>query len=171
MIVEWLNAIWQGFAVLTPSGIQPEYFWSTFILIFALVYALLSKVSLFGQGMDNKGKGINVAIALVFAYFTASSAFATIIISKMAPSLGMLLVAVLSLVMVFAFLSGEGDFSQDKYKWVVGVITIIGFGYILWSAFSGVPGTSNISISTEDWGALIAIGIILGILYYAFKGG
>jgi len=165
VVMEWLNAIWQGFQVLTPAGIQPEYFWSTFLLIFALVYALLSKVKLFGEGLEEKGKGINAIIALVFAYFTASSAFATIIISKMAPNLGMFLVALLTLVMVFSFLSEN----FENYKWLVIIISIIGFAYVLWSAFSGVPGVTGVSITKEDWGAIIALGIIIGLLAYAFK--
>jgi len=166
VVVEWLNAVWQGFQLLTPAGIQPEYFWSTFLLVFALIYSLLSKVKLFGQELEDRGKAINAIVALVFAYFTASSAFATIIISKIAPNLGMFLVAILSLVIVFSFLSE--NFDKD-FKWLVVIITVIGFMYILWGAFSGIPGAAGVHITTEDWGAIIALGIIIGILAYAFK--
>jgi len=49
------------------------------------------------------------------------------------------------------------------------IISIIGFAYVLWSAFSGVPGVTGVSITMEDWGAIIALGIVIGLLAYAFK--
>ena len=106
MVLEQIiPAIWEGFQVITPSGVNPEFFWPSFILVFAIVYTLIEKANVFGGTVEgeSKKKGIYLIVALVLAYFTASSAFATLVISKMTPQLGMVLVAILAFLLIFGF--------------------------------------------------------------------
>ncbi len=168
------TAIWQGFASLTPAGVSPEYFWPTFILVFAMVYTILEKVKVFGDIQHGNKRGIYLIVALVFAYFTASSAFATLIIAKMTPQLGMVLVAILVFLIIFTFLSGGDDMTGEKYpKWLLWVMVLIGVAWVFGSTFFEVTGTSfstgSFALSQADMGIIFALGIFGFVLWFLFK--
>ena len=171
MIEQFVTAIWQGFSTITPAGVAAEFFWPTFILIFAMIYTLLGKVSIFGDIQTGNAKALYLLVSLIFAYFTASSAFATLIISKMTPQLGMVLVAVLVFLLIFAALSGEGDLSNQK--WLMSLLLVIGVIWVFGQTILEVTGINldpgGFGLTQSDMGIIVAFVVIIAVMYFVFR--
>lgn len=158
--------IYQGFQAITPAGTSPEFFWPTFLLVFAVVYTLLEKTRIFGE--TGEKKGTYLVIGLIISYFTASSAFATMIISKMTPQLGMILTAVLFFLLIFAFLmGGNHPFGDASLRYVMYFFMIVGAAWLFFGTFLSLPAGAGVSLpalTTFDVG-LIIIGVFILILF------
>jgi len=82
------------------------------------------------QGMAQADK-ISLLVALVIAYFTASSAFATVLVSKMMPNIGVIIVLVIAFLVVTSIFGGGNPLTG-------GLITLIMLGLmalVFWNSF------------------------------------
>jgi hypothetical protein len=175
MFEEIIPAIWQGFQSITPAGVSVEFFWPSFLLVFAIIYTLLEKTGIFGTS-EAKNKGAYIVISLVLAYFTASSAFATLVIAKITPQLGMLLVAIMSFLLIFAFLKGDSSYRNDSMKYVMYLFMFVGAVWLLVSTVTDVNASMGIGVSlptlsSTDMGMVVAIIIVIAVLWLLFRGG
>lgn len=161
------SSIFEILKNLVPVGVDPIYFWLTLILSFGIIFLLLQLLPLF-----NDKRGIAFIVALVMSYFVASSAFATIVIAKLFPNIGLAIMAILGLLMVIALLS-PGSF-KGGLKFTVP-IALVAFIFVIFMTYSSVapelakagfisPGLGT-TISDNDVAMVIAAIIVVGLLY------
>jgi hypothetical protein len=158
---------------LTPTGVEPVYFYSTFMIVIALSYMLF--YTLVPPLKDHKG--VSFIVSLVFAYFSASSAFVTVIVSKLFPNVGLVIMAVLGMLLVIAFVT-PGSFSRHGTP-AANLIMLVAFIFILFSTYTyAVPelvaqgyisSIPSLNISTEDWAIIIVVIFILAGLYMMLR--
>ncbi len=152
---------------LVPMGVDPIYFWLTLVVTFAITFLLLLLVPLF-----QNHRGSAFVVAGVISYFVASSAFATIIIAKLFPNIGLALMAILGLLMVVALLSPNSLNSTSSYTTIVILIAI---AFVIWMTYSSVAPqlqaagfispSMGTSISNNDAATIIAAVIVIGVIW------
>jgi len=170
-----VTSAWDMLKWLVPSGVEPVLFFTTFLITAALVFAIMQMIEFF-----KTNRPVSFVIALVVAYFTASSAFVTIMVSKLFPNIGLAIMAIVGVMLVLVFLA------PDTFKEGLGVSPIIGIGIfivIIWLTWifaapalenAGVLDTIRTStgfgITNEDVALVITVAIIVGGLYFLFRG-
>lgn len=90
-----------------------------FLLVFTLVFAVLQKTKILGDGKRQIDAIVALVIGLIFIAFGS----ATDIVVKMIPILGISLVVILVFMLLFGSLFQPGDFRMNKYlKIAFGVL-------------------------------------------------
>lgn len=131
------------------------------LLVFALVYGLLSIVSS-KTGMD---KRVNGLIALAIAFFiTAYSNIGTFFIGLFGAS-SMIIAAALMIMLFFAVFGLTPDVS--KTEWIVAIVVI---GLILLFVIGGAV-IEGIRLSSEVIGILFMVFLIVFAVNFVTKGG
>lgn len=124
-----------------------------FLLVFTLVFALLEKSRIFGVESDNKTpkKNLNAMVAFTIGFLVIATNAVVNTINTALPQIVLLLTLIVSfLLLVGAFLKGEGDldFAENHKNWYQAFVGLIFVGVVL--IFLG-------SIKTEgsSWLAII----------------
>ena len=135
-----------------------------FLMIFALVYGILTKTGILGE--DNKG--VNSTIALAFGLLALQFDYVSGFYASIFPHAGMG-IAVLLIAMIFLGLTGKGDNGVNKI-WL-GIGAVIGL-IVLLSSVSDLfwLGGSAAGLASAA-PALLAIGIIVGLMALVINGG
>ncbi|PIN77233.1 hypothetical protein COV15_02710 [Candidatus Woesearchaeota archaeon CG10_big_fil_rev_8_21_14_0_10_34_12] len=149
------------------SGIFRDYI-LPFLLVFTLLFAILEKSKILGDGK----KQINAIVSLVIALLTVSFSYATGIIVKMMPFLAVVGVIILVFMILFGlFISGKEGFEMPK--WMKGalsaVIVIAGILFIIWATGQWDALFGSFSSSPTFWmNALFIVVIIAAIVIVLF---
>lgn len=172
IVIDVVNTMLNLLKGFVPVGIDPIYFWLTAVISFCIIFLLLQALPFFKES-----RGIAFVVAAVMAYFVSSSAFATIVISKLFPSVGLVIVGILGLLLVIAFLSPdafEGGLQAAPFIAIVAFVIII---YMTYSSVAPdlqkagfISGGLGTSITTSDIALVIAIIIVIGILWAVLGG-
>jgi len=155
-VTEVLN-IWNDIGVF--SYVIP------FLLIFAVVFAIMDKTKMFSsKGKDNRGiiALIAVSISLLSLQFDFVSEFFAIVFPRFGVGLSLFLVVLIFL--GFFFPEGEDGVWSHKVAWVGWVVGIGVFIWALaswdqWSSYSGFGGWF-----VENVWALIILGVIIAVI-------
>jgi hypothetical protein len=164
-------------SLIVPTGVEPVLFYATFLVVIAISYLLFYTLI----PITKEHKGLSLIISLVFAYFAASSAFVTVIVSKLFPNVGLVLMAILGLLLVIAFIS-PGTFGSEGTPGA-NLIMIAAFVFLVYATWvyaapelarQGYIDTENplFNLSTSDW-AIVIIGIVvigIAVLFFAGSG-
>lgn len=163
-----LGGVFDILKSFVPIGVDPIYFFATFIIMFSVIFVVLGLIHFF-QG----NKFISFLVAAVISYFAASSAFVTVIISKLFPSVGLVMMGILGLLLVVAFVS-PGSFSGQGMAGKP-LIVIIAFIIIIYLTYSYaapelqkngfISDSLGTTVSDQDVSIIIAIVIVLGVIY------
>ena len=93
-----------------------------FLLLFAIVFAVLQKTKVLGEGK----KQIDAIVALVVALIVVAFAQAVDIIVFLMPVLGVSLVVVIVFLILLGTVFKEGEFKvHNSIKWIVGILAAI----------------------------------------------
>ncbi len=168
-ITEFVQQIGQAFMSFSAPGIDPALFFGTLILIFAILWMALKKVKIFGTDNDI----VNALIALIIAYFAASSTFTTLIMASIFPNFSIAVVAILVFLIIIAMVSGDDtSFADKRIQYFITGVIILWFAYLTINQLGAVP---DLGLSGEmlwanweatDW--LIVI-LALGVIIYFVK--
>ena len=124
------------------------------LLVFALVYGILSKIAIFG---DNQG--VNAIIALALGLLSLSGGYASRFFATIAPNLAIALSVLLCAIILL------GLWIQEKaIKWTVIGVGIIAFVAVVVSSFSDKGLTVTGGLWDEYGPALVTLLIIGGII-------
>jgi len=135
-----------------------------FLLIFALVYGLLSKINLFGNREDPQGnKGINVVIAVAVALLSLQFDLVSIFFAEIFPKVGVGLAIILALFIIVGIFWP----SHSGFNWVMIVFGLIVVAYIIFSSLGVLgslfgPNFSSLGMYGWDWGTIIAVVVFVG---------
>lgn len=138
-----------------------------FLLIFALVFGLLTKLNIFSSknssgGVDSN-KGVNVMIALAVAFMSLQFNMVSIFFSEIFPRFGV----ALSIILVILILGGLFMPTNKESNWFMVALAIIVFiiiGTVIYNSLSvfgwGVGGP-GLSYFWNRYGALIIFAVII----------
>lgn len=134
-----------------------------FLMIFALVYGILARTQILG---DNRG--VNATIALAFGLLALQFDYVSGFYASIFPYAGMG-IAVLLIAMIFLGLTGAGGNQSWYWLGIGGVIFLI----ILISSMSDTLWLGGIGMGglTGAIPALLAVGIVVGIMFWVIRGG
>ncbi len=118
-----------------------------FLLIFFIVFAILEKTKIFGDGKKQLNAMMSFVIALVFV----SVAYPKEIVGNMILFLTVALVVAFVALLLWGFVSGgDAKIVNDKIKWVAGVVIVIAvIVALLWAA--GVQGSVFNFLFGQSW--------------------
>jgi hypothetical protein len=152
---------------LVPAGVQSVHFWLVLLMSFAITFILLQLIPLFS---DHRGSAF--IVAAIISYFVAGSAFATIIIAKLFPNVGIALMAILGLLMVISLLSPNSLKGGTSWTPIVVIIALI---FVIWATYSSVApqlqaagiisSTGEGGVSNQDVAAIIVVLIVIGVIW------
>ena len=131
-----------------------------FLLVFAIMFALLEKTKVLGDDKTN----INGLIAFVVGLVLIAQQGIVEIINRFLPRVSLILVVILMALVVIATIAGK-KFEGFQGPWF-GLLILIGLAAVIYSAVAGTAGGSL--ISSQDQGTLIAIGLPIAILALVF---
>jgi hypothetical protein len=171
-IAEGLSSAWQAASLIVPGGINPVAFYTVFIISFAVLFLLLEQIHLFTKAAEpEKARGARLIIALILAYFIASSTIAVTVITKMFPNMGIAILAMLAFLLVVGMISPEG------YKKTSVLVLLIALIFVFWSTWTsavqelGTEVKVPIELTSQDWGIVIAVAIFVFIVYMLLSFG
>ncbi len=152
---------------IIPSGVTGVQFTAVFLIVYAIILMVLRRVELL------KGnKGAMLMMSLVIAYFTASSTFSVLLITKLFPNLGVVTIILISFIAVI------GMVPTGKSKLTLSPLLIIfGILFVIISTWQGVAGSLNFdglripSIDKNELYGLIFLGIFILIVLLMFSSG
>lgn len=146
-----------------------------FILVFTLVFAVLQKTKILGDGK----KQIDALVALAIALIVVSFGYATGIIISLVPVLAVGVVVILIFMLLYG-MSFHGDFNMhDNVKWTIGILAAIAviiatmvatgaWGYVVDLFETGGDGTFN--VTNLIFVVVVAIAVAL-VVMGGGKGG
>ena len=136
-----------------------------FLLIFALAFAILQKIKIFG---DNKS--INVVVALVLGLLVVRNQFIVSLLNSFLPRISLFLVIILMFFLLVGTISNKKHHEEHNYGYVIAIIVAIGF-VIYAIVASGLESKSNLFIGLGGFGKVLSnfmnnrgVEIIFGII-------
>ncbi|MBT6995088.1 hypothetical protein HN865_02330 [Candidatus Woesearchaeota archaeon] len=154
-----------------------------FLLIFAIIFAILEKTLILGKESDGgPKKNLNSIVALVIALLFVSANKAVNIISTALPNIALMIVIAVSFLMMLGVFwkTEEFDFKDNESKWYVffSFVMFVALALIFMGAYQIAPGISLLSkvFSSISGGILqsvligaVVIGVIVGIIVFVTK--
>jgi len=159
-----------------------------FLLIFAIIFAILEKTLILGKEKDGTPKkNLNSIVALVVALLFVSANKAVNLITTALPNIALMIVISLSFLLMLGIFwkSEEFDFKSKSKGWYItfSIIMFIALIVIFLGAYETSPGVSVLDQVFSSVGSgvfqdvlagVIVLGAILGIIIYVThkpKGG
>jgi len=139
-----------------------------FLLVFTLIFAILDKTQILGEGK----RQINAIIGLVIGLIVLAFPPATELIVNLMPILAVLAVILLIVIMLFAFISQDKEFEMPKsIKIAFGVIIVLALGIgllvltdSLGFLIEGFGTDQGRMIATNLFFLLVIVGAIIAVV-------
>lgn len=139
-----------------------------FLLIFALVFGLLTKINIFGTKEDPK-KNINAIIAVVVAFMALQFNIVSSFFSDLFPRFGVALAIILVILIFLAFII---DFENKYAKNILTAIVVIALIAVFWIPFSNLGFRINLGDFFErNLGVILFLALIIGLIIWTVVGG
>lgn len=134
-----------------------------FLMIFALVYGILIKTQLLGEN-----KGVNATISLAFGLLALQFDYVSGFYASIFPYAGMGLAVLLIALILMGLVSKE----QGGKAWIWFGIGVVIFIVVLLSSLSDLLWLGGAAVGLANAApALLAVGIVLGIMSLIIWGG
>lgn len=149
---------WQSFGVF--SYLLP------FLLIFALVFGILTKINIFGT-KDNPNRGVNAVIALVVGFLALQlnvvSAFFGVLFPNFAIALSVILIVVIGMGFFI-------DWDNKLSKWILIGVVLIALVVVLWTPLSTLGFGFITNFILDNLGTILFVLIVLGLMLWVIIG-
>lgn len=137
-----------------------------FLLVFVLVFALLEKTQLFGEGK----KQINAIIAFVIGALFVSVMSPTLVVGNLVLFLTVALVVIFVLLLIWGFISGGENkmpfLDKPVFKWVMlGVVLFAVAIAVLWA--TGIQGDVLGFLFQQEFSRTLWLNVIFGVIIAA----
>ena len=146
--ISWFEGI-GGFDIILP-----------FLLIFAITFAILDKIGIFGK------KNVNAVVAIIIGFFLVMQRDAVLMIQGFLPRVSMI---VLSLIMILLVI-GIFGFKEPGAGWQ-GLSVIIAIASIIWALGASVgwdvPWVNW--FTDQDIAVLLIIGVFILVIWFIVK--
>src|SRR4030042_1273597 len=132
-----------------------------FLLVFFLVFAILEKTKLLGEGK----KQLNALTAFVISLIFVGSGAPKLIVGNMILFFSVTIVILFVILLLWGFIFGDKEgFKLEKWmKWILGILVGIAFvGAVLWATGWNVTVGSFFSGQSQIW-TNIAFVVVIAI--------
>jgi len=132
-----------------------------FLLVFFIVFAILEKTKLFGEGK----KQLNALTSFVIGLIFVSAVYPKLVVGNMILFLTVALVCVFVVLLIWGFIFGDKEgFKLEKWmKWVLGIVVGIAFVWaVLWATGWTSEVGSFLSSQSQIW-TNIAFVVVIAI--------
>lgn len=140
-----------------------------FLLIFVLVFAILQKSKLLGDGKSKNDALVSLAIALIFVIAEPARHFVVSIMPYLAVGLAVMLV----FLVLYGFVGGELNVGPKWMKVTFGILAGL-FVLVVILYVSGlwrdIDGFFNNVLGSGSWTSLLVLAIIAGAVAFVMKG-
>ena len=135
-----------------------------FLLVFAITFALLQKINLFGKDdNDNKGKRISAIVAVVMAFFLVSQTTLVDLIKDFLPRVSMIILVLLMLLLVVGVFVKSSEWGDNLLS--IGVVVSILL--VIWAI--GAAAGWNVplidQITEQDIAVLLMVGVFVLVIW------
>jgi hypothetical protein len=141
-----------------------------FLLVFVIVFALLEKTKLLGDGVSQ----IDALVSLAVAILSIAVPYSRDVISAILPWMAVGLVSLFVFFVLYSFIVGDKLFEEKKTEWLkyvlIGIVMVFVLGVVfqvtgLWQYIDGRMGFFNSDFVGN------ALAIIVGgvLIYWVFK--
>jgi len=154
-------------ATITPTGLNPIFFWGSFLLVYAVCFAVFSQIKIFGEN-----KGIVMTMSAVISLMVALSPSVSEILSGSLPSVGILVVFIVCALLAINLLYPGKSFPGEKYV-IVLLIIVVGVIFLSSSWVDVVTMQSDkviiggTAVDTASIQTIIAVAVIITFLLLA----
>lgn len=132
-----------------------------FLLVFAIVFAVLQKSKIFGEGK----KQIDAIVSVVVALLVVAVGTTTHIITSLMPILAVGLVALLAFMLMWGFAFKEGTFDMGNgVRWTIGVLAAV---VVVVSLIYFTPAWDYIRNMVSGQGSNVLANVIFIVLIVA----
>jgi hypothetical protein len=145
-----------------------------FLLIFFIVFGILEKTKLFGEGK----KQLNALIAFVIGLIFVAAVFPKLVVGNLILFLTIAIVVMFVALLLWGFVTGQTpDFASmhTGLKWVIGIVIVVAVGIALLWAMGIEGGASDLlfeqSWSGEFWTNAAFVVVVIVALVLAMKTG
>ena len=99
-----------------------------FLLVFFIIFAILEKTKLFGEGK----KQLNALVAFVIGLIFVSVLYPTLVVSNLVLFLTVALVSIFIILLIWGFIFGDIKEGFKPEKWMkIGLAIIVGIAFII----------------------------------------
>lgn len=136
-----------------------------FLLIFAVIYGILSKSNIFG---DNKG--VNAIIALAVGLLSLVGDYVPMFFREIMPNIGIAIAILVAILVLIGLFYSESDPMGKTVKWIIFGIGLIAFLVVVYSSFENTTFIGG--FFWQEYGsAIISLLILAGIIALVITGG
>ena len=133
-----------------------------FLLVFAIVFAVLEKTKIFGEDKTN----INGVVAFVIGFLLIAQPTIVEAINSFLPRVSLLLIVILMVLISVALIAGkESTGFKGGLMALSGIAIVIYIIYLAISSFPGYDGLPGVGDLGVGWGVIIFV-IILIVAWY-----
>lgn len=146
-----------------------------FLLIFALVYGLLSKLNIFSDSQKNPNKAINAMIALAVSFMALQFDIVSMFFSEIFPRFGV----ALSIILVILILGGLFMPTSKENNWfmiALAAIVFIIIGVVIYNSMAvfgwgfGGMGNGGLSYFWGRYGAIVIFVVLVLVVVLVSSG-
>ena len=155
-----------------------------FILVFALVFAILEKTKILGGGEKEPKRNVNALVSFVIGLFVVAATNIVEILREALPLITLVLIVLISFMLLVGAFHGDEEFSFAKSKFWKWTLTLILFVSVL-SIFANFIETDSgdtwleafWEFVTEDFesgpvvSSILFLGIIIFVVYVVGYAG
>lgn len=144
-----------------------------FLLIFFIVFGILEKTKLFGEGK----KQLNALVAFVIGLIFVAAVFPKLVVGNLILFLTVAIVVMFVALLLWGFVSGQAPDigSMPKgLRWVIGIVIVIAVGIaLLWAM--GIEGAASELLFEQSWSAefwtnTAFVVVVILALVFAMRG-
>lgn len=135
-----------------------------FLLIFAVVFAILHKTKLFGD----ENRSINAIISASIGLLALQFGFVQSFYAEIFPRFGVGLAIFLVLIIALGFFVGDDRGKMEWIGWVIGI------GVVLWALVNWNDWSSNYNIGLwieEYFWSIVVVGLVIGGVWLVASTG
>jgi hypothetical protein len=141
-----------------------------FLLLFVIVFALLEKSKLLGDGVSQ----IDALVSLAVAFLSIGVPYSRQVITELMPWLGVGLVSLFVFFVLYSFIVGDKLFEEKKTEWLkyvlIGIVGIFAFGIIFqvtgfWEKINGM----NSFFTGEMISNILIIVVLVVLVFWVLK--
>ncbi len=139
-----------------------------FLLVFAITFAILEKVKIFGDKRQ-----INGIIAAILGILVARNQYVVGIINRFLPNISLFMVVILMFLLLFGIFSGEYKGFKGS---LLGLAMIFSIIFVVWSLTADFVGERFelpnwlYGFSDDTQAAVLLIAIFVIVIWYVTKG-
>ncbi len=141
-----------------------------FLIIFAVVFAILEKSHILG--LEGKAKGVNAIVAISIALMGLLNDFVSTFFATIFPRMGVFL-AILLVILIFLGFFTDASAWQGKSFWWIGLIVGLVVAFWAWENWASYNSYGIFDgyffQNTELWGTIFWLVLLAGGIYLIVK--